>query len=295
MTKIWFHINRKKKGVMDYPDSRGIAAGAQIAISAGRGGWWGDYRLTLGEAGRWRVGSTDIIVTRTEKEWRVSHDETGLPDALPDFSVEIPYGGNLSPVRFKRYCFIETNENLRLLPALADRFVVTRPFTPFYVLPNQEATIFASSPLWAVFWSLNPLRRMDEFPIIRPSDTWFGPSPMEGEFCYASRTNCFLSPEDLTLRSHRALTPVRIINHASDSLLLERINLPVTNLSLFAAPDGSLWTEQIVFERRSGSLSADIRIMEGPAAYAHGAELVCGPRERMEKNMMVKALSSIFG
>ena len=45
----------------------------------------------------------------------------------------------------ERYVFRDTKELLNILPALADRPVVTRPATPFYLPRGEEITIFVSS------------------------------------------------------------------------------------------------------------------------------------------------------
>jgi len=258
--------------------------------------WWGDYSLAAGTSGVWKIGAFSVRLERTEKEWRIYlkrgsvHGESGA-----DVSVEIPAEVGEQFQGLKRYCFRETTGLVRLMPALADRPVVTRPFLPFYVPSRQEATIFASSPLWITIHVNDPPQQMDEFPIFRPSDTWLGASTMDGELCYASRTNCFLSPEEVPGRPHRAITPVKIWNRALGPLLLERVSLPVKHLSLFAGSDGNLWTEHVTLERTEGGVSADLRITEGPPPYAGEASLVSEPRERLEKNIMVRALGAIFG
>lgn len=257
--------------------------------------WWGDYEIPLNSAARWTIGSFVMEISRAEKEWKVAalrpQAETGAVAVL----LSLPSGGELARSQGERFCFNSTSQHLRLLPALADRSVVTRPIAPFHVQGKQEATIFASTPLWMGIYVNEGRVKMTEFPIVRPSDTWFGPSSMEGEFCYASRTNCFLSPEKVPMRPHRAVTPITIINRSHNDLPLDRVNIPVRNLSLFAASDGSLWTDQILLERKENEREVDLRIKEGSPLFAMGAERLSAPREMLDRNIVARAFGTLFG
>jgi hypothetical protein len=257
--------------------------------------WWGDYDIPLNGAARWTIGSFVLEISRADKEWRAAilrpQSDTGTAGVL----LSLPSGGELARSRGERYCFNSTSERLRLLPALADRSVVTRPIAPFHVQGNQETTIFASTPLWMVICVNEALVKMVEFPILRPSDTWFGPSSIEGELCYASRTNCYMSPDEVPRRPHRAITPITIVNRSKNDLPLDRVNIPVRNLSLFAAPDHNLWTDQIILERKEDEREVDLKIKEGPPLVAEGAQRLSGPRERLDRNFVARAFGTLFG
>ena len=128
-----------------------------------------------------------------------------------------------------------------------------------------------------------------EFPIQRPSDTWFGPSTLEGETCYAIRTHSRLNLENLSLHPYRALTQIDIDNRAEAPLHVERLNLPVPYLSLFVNPEGILWTEAVTMTQKDDASLAEFEIQEGPPVVSGGAELLSPSRENPQKNMLIRA------
>jgi len=129
---------------------------------------------------------------------------------------------------------------------------------------------------------------------VRPSDTWFGPSPDDGELCYASRTSCRLDLGALSLRPHRALTAVRVKNRASGPLLLERLNLPVVYLPLFCSAGGVLWTRDVTFDYIQGQDYAPLNYGAATPAHADGAELVSPPRHAPSGSLVTRVFSSLF-
>ena len=89
-------------------------------------------------------------------------------------------------------------------------------------------------------------------------------------------------------------TPLVIENHGRGPVTLDRISLPVPNLSLYAA-GGRLWTEQLTLEH-DGSQGADrARRAKGPPPEAGGGVRVALPRTPTGDNFFVRAFSSLFG
>ena len=135
---------------------------------------------------------------------------------------------------------------------------------------------------------------LQEIPIHRPSDTWFGSSTIEGELCYASKTQGRLSLEEVPFRPHRATVPVLIVNKDETILSLERLNLPVGYLSLFSSPQGQLWTQDVTITREKGMDSGTFNIGEDPSSYIQDAALVFGPRNQTKKGVLTRTLSLLF-
>lgn len=69
-----------------------------------------------------------------------------------------------------------------------------------------------------------------------------------------------LDLEQLPIRPFRAVTPIHIINHQAKSLPIERINIPVPLLSLYAAEDGRLWTPTLEVEQPNNSRTPKVTI-----------------------------------
>ena len=112
-----------------------------------------------------------------------------------------------------------------------------------FVPPGGAVTVFVSSPVWVQVALTDPHRPLQEEPVRRPSDTWFGPSTREGELCYAAKTRARMDLAEIHLSPARALTRIHLRNTASQTLNFARIKIPIGQLGLFTAADGRHWTE----------------------------------------------------
>lgn len=184
---------------------------------------------------------------------------------------------------------------MNLTPLLADRPVVIRPETPFHVPAGQETTLFVSTPLWLQLQVSTPPIQLIEMAIKRPSDTWFGPSTMEGELCYASSTLGRLTLLDFPHSAHRAITPIIIRNNSDEAFQLERLNLPVTFLSPFRSAKQILWTESVTMKRETETSDASLQIGEGAPPQAADAKLISAPRQQTESRSLISKFSAFFG
>jgi hypothetical protein len=261
--------------------------------------WWGSFTLAEEQAGRWRVGPSTVWIYHFRHEWRLLHEQGGEPHddvayvVAPDEPA--PLLEDTGPeATVTRFSFRQTEERLTVLPALADRAVIVRPEKALYVPEGESVMLYVSTPLWLRIEVGAAARLLQEIPSYRPSDTWFGPSTMEGELCYASRTTGRFQVHLLPPRLHRAITPIQIHNHAREALLLERMRLPVQHLSLFQASNDFLWTETVTLEwERSGDHAA-MRLGEGAPVEASGARLLHAPRETTKPNLIVRPFSILF-
>lgn len=256
--------------------------------------WWGDYKLDPGQHLTWEIGGQRIQVLRREHEWQVVHEK--LDQETDDWKLDAGAAPLDESLPRHRVVFRETHPNLHVAARLADRPVVSRPSLPFSVPPGEQATLFLSSPLWAHLQVHEPLISLHELALQRPSDTWFGPTTGgDGEFCYASRTQGRLALEDVPRRMHRAITPVVVCNNADSAFTLERVNLPVTFLSLYQGARGFLWTQPVTMRREKDEASASIEIGDGAPEAAQPATLLEPPRVEPEGRTLLRAVSALFG
>jgi hypothetical protein len=261
-------------------------------------GWWGQFSLAEGQTSQWQIGPLKLAVQRLPHEWQIAYERDGTLEEETNGWQQDPAALHINTLGYantERYTFSQTSPTLWVLPALADRSVVTRPLTPFYVTAGEETVMFVSSPLWVRIQVDDPPKTLQEIPIRRPSDTWFGPSTMEGELCYASRTHGRLNFENVSLQPHRAITQVIIRNRANDTLLVERLSLPVPYLSLFETLAGLLWTESVTMVRARETGMANFDIGSSPPAQAGQAKLVSEPRQSPGQSMVVRAFGVLFG
>lgn len=258
--------------------------------------WWGEFELPEGRTARWRVGPLEVAAQRRKKEWKLAAtwQSEGEPEDLP-IGVDLEAAPLDLTVPYERFVFAATTPRLLVLPALADRSVVTRPRAPFHLPAGEETVLYVGSPLWVRVETGEPPTRLLEVPVRRPSDTWFGPSTREGELCYATRTRAVLKPENLPLLAGRAITPVRLRNASPQDLPLDRLKLPVRHLSVFSSGDGRLWTERVTMERTDPTENATMDVDEGAPQEVAGGKRVTPPRDRPEKGTLVRAFSSLLG
>jgi hypothetical protein len=255
--------------------------------------WWGERRLAVGDVAALRVGPLWIYIRRTTREWNMARRWERFPGEPPDdwepaVVAELPEEGH----ELSRFVFSRTSEQFELQPALADRSVVTSPRIPLFLAPGEETVLLIGTPLWMRIVAEG--QDLTEMPIHRPSDTWFGPTSLEGELCYSARTRGVIEVDNLPFVARRAATPVRIRNLADAPLQVERLKLPVPALSLYAAGDGRLWTETVTMERSEPSEMAGLRVKSGPPPEAGKAELVCEPREALEEHAIMRVFSSLL-
>ncbi len=257
--------------------------------------WWGQYKLAESEAACWRIGPSTIWIKHLKQEWRVVHNQ--VDDPLDNvLQVDLP-ALVLEPEQVEsvnRFSFSRSTNSLAVMPVLADRAVVVRPAEPFFVLSGEEVTLYVSTPLWIRVQVGNPLKQLCELSSYRPSDTWFGPSTLEGELCYASRTAGRLELQELPFRPHRVITPIKISNRAKDHLLLERVKLPVQYLSLYGTANNFLWTQAVTLDREEGGDLAALRLGKGAPTEAGKVERIAEPRQQAERNLVVRAFSKLF-
>lgn len=258
--------------------------------------WWGPVTIPHSRCGRWQIGPLTLCIQRLAGEWRISRS-AGVDAHDSRVAVDVPCdcAELLNEQEVSRFGVSGDNEVLRLMPALADRDVVSSPQLPFYIPAGESVTVYVGHPLWARVLAGKNDVVLDEFAIHQPPDTWFGPDTQSGKLCYAARSFCQLRLDAVQNRPHRAITSVLVKNRASTELYLDRIKLPVPFLSIYSDPDSSsLWTEDVVLERFDNDDLAPLQVRKGsPAAVGRSLKIV-EPRHATHGNVMVRAFGSLF-
>ena len=253
--------------------------------------WWGEFRPNQGEINGWQIGPSRLWVTYYPEEWRIAHHQFNkgktqakqvvTPQDIPEEAV------------VKRFSFKKAPPTLKLEPALADRAMIVKPDQPFFVQPKEEASIYIDTALWLQL-SVGLSTKLCEMPSQRPSDTWFGPSMIDGELCYASRTSARLRLQDLHFQDHRAITVLKLRNNAKDALLLERVRLPVQYLNLYQDSENRVWTQAVTLIREESGELAELKLGKGAPIVAGSVEKLTEARQKPDKNLVVRAFSKFF-
>ena len=256
--------------------------------------WWGEFEIPSRGLISWMIGPLALSLESRESEWILNYQYDPLAEDRHSRCMVSTAGAPLEPP-FETERFVGSKRRaVKIVPALADRSVVSRPELPCRLLPGESVQMFIGTPLWFGIDVPDKGVRIWEMPLSRPSDTWFGPSTQVGELCYATRTKARLREHEIPIRPFRAVTPVKLSNGASDVMLLERINLPVPLLSAYYTPQGNIWTNAIVLERHDDGDMAELQIKPGPPASKQGATLLC--KARVESgSRMLRTLSSLLG
>lgn len=257
-------------------------------VNAGR--WWGEFELAEDERRWWMLGPLLLGAERKQREWRFGFEES--PNGVAATAETNRALDELANAG--RFVFANPGAEIRLTPALADRAVVTRPLSPLYIAPGEEATLFVSSPAWVRIEAVTPELELADIPVERPSDTWFGPSTREGELCYATRTNGRLRLEDLPVQPYRVITPLEITNESKSELKLERVSLPVPFLTIYSSDAHDLWTQKVKMICEGDAQLVTMGMKERNPSQISGADLVAAPRKAQESQVIKRALSSLF-
>jgi hypothetical protein len=280
--------------------------------------WWGETALEVGEVARAVVGPLVLWARRRARDWSLA-TQTG-PDGHAgeaERGRRVPDDDLPDDVPLQRFSFAETPGALLLRPALADRPVVVRPESPLAVPSGERVTLYVSTPVWVTISVGRASRRaparrrsrrtaeaegppatedirLTEIATYRLSDTWFGPSTLVGELCYASRTAGRLDLSELPVRPHRAVTPVIIDNRATSPLVIQRLVVPIPSLALYADGVGALWTQGVTLTRESDGDAAITRVdAAGFGTGAKGLERIAEPRVAATTGV-VRAFSRLF-
>jgi hypothetical protein len=272
-------------------ESTALSAPANVNRSA----WWGKYTVPAQKQSKWQLGPLSIWLQHLAHEWRLA--TKSRPDAYEKIvrhegpSAIETLSADTVP---SRYCFSHMCDTVRLVPALPDRPVVTKPDTPLYVYPNEQVTLYLSFPLWLRMEVGEPSRLLREVPLYRMSDTWFGPNTREGEICYASHTAGSVNLADLARRSYRAATAVVVRNRSNSPLYVERLKINLPNLSLYADSDNMLWTNAMILEHTAGEGLANLQIEHRAPSEAKNPQFIIGPRQVERRSALVRAFSSML-
>jgi hypothetical protein len=242
--------------------------------------WWGAVNVDEGGQVQVRIGPLRLWVERQPREWRTLAESTGDPfDTSAEVVVASSQAPPLDDTEELRVAVTRTEAPLHVTPALPDRNIVVRPEAPWRLLPGHEALLYVRCPCWLQL-AQGPRRDdLARMPCYRPSDTWFGPNTLEGELCYALRTRARRSLEGVDAIPFRFTTAVLVRNKASDTLVLERIKLPVDQLTLMGTADGWLATDKVQVDREDDGHTVRVHATGEPPPEMKRPEVLVQPAQ----------------
>ena len=258
--------------------------------------WAGEYRLAAGDCASWQIGPFKLWASMLSSEIRLAFDrgsdplDSTLVVSASNATSEPPEGSKV-----RRFGFSQPPGSIELVPCLADRPIVVSPGDPLILPPHEQTTLFISTPLWVMVMAGKGTSPLLDQPTHRVTDTWFGPSTMEGELCYATRTNARMNLENLPVRPHRVISTVEIRNEAKSDLSIEKLRIPAQQMSVYATGAGHFWTESVTLDRKEEGETAAVRLGKGPPQQAPAANPVGGPRTQLPRGVLTRAFAGLLG
>ncbi len=257
------------------------------------GPWWRPVRLDSGQCWQYTLGPLTLYLQRLRGEWVLGstreigreHGETLLSQAIH----KLPELDNL-----QRFIFREPPSHFCLTPRLLDRPVVVKTHTPVSIPPTEQAVFYISSPVMITINLQQPDCTLYELASQRLSDTWFGPSTLHGELCYADKTHARNNRADLPVRPHRAVTAVTIENNADSMLILDKLSIPVPYLAVYGLNDGSIWTDPITLQHDGNHALTRFKITKQLPDGVTPAARITAPRQHIEKHGLIRAFTGMF-
>jgi hypothetical protein len=117
---------------------------------------------------------------------------------------------------------------------------------------------------------------------------------VKGEICYTTKVSGHLDLSQLTPRPFRAVTPVQIRNLGNDIMPVERINLPVPFLPIYAAESGRLWTPTLHVTMEQHQRVPRIRIDTSISTEAGHVTLLNPARRGSEEHALIRVFDNLI-
>lgn len=257
--------------------------------------WWGEFTFEMQAQKCWRIGERSIVISRQATEWNTWNLETEEENYN---DIETSNEVNMAVMEednIGRFLEKSTSSQLKIMPLLADRTVVARPSSPLTILAGEKIQLYVSTPIWFYAETSPGSKCLLDIPFWRPSDSWFGASTIDGQLCYAKYTSAKTQLDELNLHSHRATTPITVINSHNKSLTINRINVPVNYLNLYSDQQNQLWSSRISIERENDSDDVELIIDKSSSEHINPLTFISKPRLSSEHGKLVRSISHLFG
>jgi hypothetical protein len=221
-----------------------------------------------------------------------------IEDGIGEFTLSYTWGRPSPRVDWLQYYplkeirFPSSLESLSLLPKLADRPMVAKINRPLYLPSGQGIKMIIGTPVWIRFQQAED--QLIELSTVRLSDTWFGPDTQHGELCYASETQARFTLDGVQTSPWKAFTPVQLLNSGEDGIHIERINIPVPNLTLYQG-GSRFWTSPVRVTRTSSADMGEVRVSGKPPDHIANPVEIAGPRKKLEGGVVKRAMGLLFG
>ncbi len=239
-------------------------------------------QLAVGESIRLEIGQLHLDIKRQPHEWLLTHMHWR---PVPGRST-LEFGEEIR----QRYVLPDEAGEVSFKALLADRPVVSQPYSPINLLPGARTRIYVSTPVYVEI--IIGARKLLELPSLRLSDTWFGLRTGPGELSYSDSTRARLDLENLEQPPFKATTPIQISNFGSKQLVLDRINVPLPLLTLYRRQsDGHYITSSIDITLQANDENTQVKLS---AEEDHSKDDLVATARRVHKKQFFSRAINLF-
>lgn len=255
--------------------------------------WWGDFNLVDEQLHQWSTGPRQFVMQKSQRElviWDLG-SSTESHDAVTHQLIQ---EHSIDDAKAIRIILPEDDSNIMIEPSVADRTMVVKPSRPLTLLSEQEVDVFIGTPLWfTVMHKKLDLPLIDQ-PLFRPSDTWFGNNTMEGAMCYARLSEAKSSSSDLLGLPTRAYTRLTLKNQQPLPIKVERLAVPMPELSVYVDDKGMFWTDSVLVSQSFENGVSRSKVESVQLSEANNT-LVSEARVKSQKSSIISSFKSLIG
>lgn len=248
---------------------------------------WGEHEIPLKKIKNWSIGDLNLWCKRTKDEIQIAYSKIS-GDNIKETEINEPEEN----ISWSRWALKKEHPTIQLVPLLPDRPVVVKPESPFKLNKGIHARVYIRVPIWI---KINLTTResvtLFEVPTVVLSNTWFG-TFFEGELCYWISSGIRREIEADPTRPYLAICPIQLMNKSDNDLVVEKICLRVSNLSLFFDKK-QLWADETKVTYKGEQSTSQIVFTGKPSAEAKAVELISSPRNPVKKSIVAHTFASL--
>ena len=232
--------------------------------------WWGTFLVGEEQSRFFKIGPIVVCLDRYNHEWRITIRLEGSKTPFRSFAAK-------------------TSNHITLKPVLPDRPLLSTLDQPFYIAADDRLMLYLSVPLWISIEVGQPSILLDEIKTNNLAETWSGRNTIEGELCYANRTQAFAQMDAQLAQEEAGTTqviiPISIVNRSKNTLLIDALKIPLPLLSIYTDATNSLWTEQLYFYQDETDRPLVQPSLQGPPKTLKEPRLLNGPRSVLKPTL----------
>ena len=248
---------------------------------------WGEHEIPLNKSKNWSIGDIHLWCKRTKDEIQIAYSKTSADNSTATEQIELPEN-----VSWSRWALKKEYPSVKFTPLFPDRPVVVKPESPFKLNKGVQARVYIRVPIWIkITQTTRETIELFEIPTVVLSNTWFG-SFAEGELCYWISSGVRREIEPDPTRPYLAICPIQLMNQSESDLIVEKICLRVSNLSLFFDKK-QLWADDTKVTYKGEQATSQIEFTGKPPAEAGIVELISSPRNPIKKSLVAQTFASL--